>query len=91
MGSHLPVLLGVFRRKAHMLSTQHPSFYYLFHPLTIAIHKWWIVNHSVNHSQCAVIGCSNADYKLSRWNQEESEIHKVLCHNVGCTCEQLFK
>ena len=41
---------------------------------------------------CAVvIGCSNGDYKLSRWNQEESDIHKVLHHNVGCTCEQLFK
>ena len=33
--------------------------------------------------QHTVIG-SDSDYKLSRWQQDECEIHKVFNHNVGC-------
>ena len=29
-------------------------------------------------THCAVIGCTNGDYKLSRWQQEECEIQKVI-------------
>ena len=27
-------------------------------------------------THCALIGCTNGDYKLSKWQQEECKIHK---------------
>lgn len=43
--------------------------------------------------RCAVIGCSNGNYKLSRWQPKELhhfQNRKVLHHNVGCTFEPPF-
>ena len=40
-------------------------------------------------THCTVLSCSNSDYNLSRWQQEECEIHKVFHNNAGCTSSKL--
>ena len=38
---------------------------------------------------CSVVGCSNGDYKLSKWKDDICEIHNIA--HDACSCEPPFK
>jgi len=40
---------------------------------------------------CVVTGCSNGDYRLSKWKEVFCKVHKVIRGNEMCTCQAPFQ
>ena len=38
---------------------------------------------------CAVLGCANGDYRLSKWKEEICEEHKIM--SIQCDCDPPFQ